>query len=1296
MNPHNCDTVSQECRNLNGSFECICKDGYREVEGRCDEIVLWPSYGNTSLFEKVPAGQSRKVDIPVSFPYFGKVFSSLMVYPNGFVSFGPYEFTDPTPGPASWPNSPPLFSVYWADIVFGTRNKDAGVWIEQASLYDDVTASPLLLTKVKERTVHSFNPVWATAVTWVHAQPNLFAQYPNDRASFQLILATDGEESYAVLNYDRVWPNTEYAGRPRVSYAYSGASGAYTNHDAPADKTKQVVNLFNGTASPSAATYQCLEKLQAADAALNRSLAGLPICPCLKLQAETDRTFKASTTPDSDPVCYNSRFWKNDAKQTCCYSRDYGLLISNGDGAGYPEIKVATGESSVLKTAFDQCCNLTCHLFYRRYPTSNCSLYEAPKIGAGFGDPHLETFDGNKFTFNGWGDFTVFTLEGANNVNIQLQGRTDKTNGQNSTFFTAYAFRMSPDSDTYYFKMLEGTGAKTIKGLWKNDTNLLSSDNYDIDNETEKIIFDTSAGVSVTITLQGDHLMHTVIVQSGLGYTTKGLMGTLNGNKADDFLYSSGTSKQGAVENLSGEDINSFAKSWRVKEADSLFNYSSPNLSYDDVNKHENFELPVLATSVAAVLGAFSEDSVKAVAQELCGNNLFCLQDYFLHQKNDSAEEVLAISNSVDQEKGKLEAAELVFKNPAQVSANAPGNMSLTVDSGVSGGITFSLQADSPFGSLDGSNFVWNITNNEEALRALKYPQMLQFFAKNTENVTGKYRPTIKVCLCDDQTQCSLNLISAVDEGQDPTGNVVNVVCDCGDRASGRYCTVPVDPCKNCFNESSCNNTLSEDYCQPCPSGYEGDGFVCRDINECLDNSTCEHHCNNTDGSYECSCNTGYTLQGSKCIDVNECLDNSCGADSYCVNTLGSSSCQCYPGLIQSGPDTCVKLKEIYNGSLVFTSINDQKWSDDLKDDKSEAFSKLATKVETAIKTSVNQSAFKELVPKVISFTQVPAAAQSNRTKRDADPVSPDSIRADFLVYSGEDPITTTNIDDALINGIPSTCTNNCGYNGLVGVTTVPSVDDSADVLCSIPAVNTCDPLSTDGCYEVNRNIFCNCSDGFTENFLDPSSCEDIDECATLSSADCNDCLNIAGSYSCSCPNGQAWDSLLSQCKDTPCRSKPCKNGGECHLADTASGFSCSCTSEYEGPTCEMEDDEFRRMKVAVICVSVILGVFCFILLIVLIVMCVRQRKSESDWTLESHSYTNSRYGDFGGLPRPKVRDVGSAEMAENGSSNVYDNPASVSDPDNRYTSFGKKETGPESKYVYKNNAYDETEGAKL
>ena len=53
--------------------------------------------------------------------------------------------------------------------------------------------------------------------------------------------------------------------------------------------------------------------------------------------------------------------------------------------------------------------------------------------------------------------------------------------------------------------------------------------------------------------------MQTVTVPQGLA--TKGLLGTSNGNKDDDFLFGNGETKSGRVEDLTGEDIRRYAES---------------------------------------------------------------------------------------------------------------------------------------------------------------------------------------------------------------------------------------------------------------------------------------------------------------------------------------------------------------------------------------------------------------------------------------------------------------------------------------------------------------------------------------------------------------------------------------------------------------------------------------------------------------------------------------------------------------------------------------------------------------
>ena len=59
--------------------------------------------------------------------------------------------------------------------------------------------------------------------------------------------------------------------------------------------------------------------------------------------------------------------------------------------------------------------------------------------------------------------------------------------------------------------------------------------------------------------------------------------------------------------------------------------------------------------------------------------------------------------------------------------------------------------------------------------------------------------------------------------------------------------------------------------------------------------------CTNTDSSYECACNFGYSGDGKVCEDVHECLDNPCDVNGACANSDGSYSCSCNDGYSGDG-----------------------------------------------------------------------------------------------------------------------------------------------------------------------------------------------------------------------------------------------------------------------------------------------------------------------------------------------------------------------------------------------------------
>ena len=56
----------------------------------------------------------------------------------------------------------------------------------------------------------------------------------------------------------------------------------------------------------------------------------------------------------------------------------------------------------------------------------------------GWGDPHLVTIDGRRFTFNGLGEYLLITT---NVSDFEFQGRTTLAANSNATMFSDFALR---------------------------------------------------------------------------------------------------------------------------------------------------------------------------------------------------------------------------------------------------------------------------------------------------------------------------------------------------------------------------------------------------------------------------------------------------------------------------------------------------------------------------------------------------------------------------------------------------------------------------------------------------------------------------------------------------------------------------------------------------------------------------------------------------------------------------------------------------------------------------------------
>jgi hypothetical protein len=177
---------------------------------------------------------------------------------------------------------------------------------------------------------------------------------------------------------------------------------------------------------------------------------------------------------------------------------------------------------------------------------------------------------------------------------------------------------------------------------------------------------------------------------------------------------------------------------------------------------------------------------------------------------------------------------------------------------------------------------------------------------------------------CENVNECQdVNLTHNCDQNADCTDTIGSFLCKCRNWAytgagtdetcqlTGK-CELNLD---NCANNATCTSTETGFNCT-CDAGFDGNGTVCNDIDECARNqSNCDSRlgrCTNTFGSFTCACDPSILGKdpiayidangdGTKCQDRNECNEgrnvtrggNNCDPNAVCTNTDGSFTCAC-------------------------------------------------------------------------------------------------------------------------------------------------------------------------------------------------------------------------------------------------------------------------------------------------------------------------------------------------------------------------------------------------------------------
>ncbi|EDV90809.1 protein mesh isoform X2 [Drosophila grimshawi] len=428
-----------------------------------------------------------------------------------------------------------------------------------------------------------------------------------------------------------------------------------------------------------------------ADRFLRNFAADLPLCPCTLEQAVLDLgRFRPDREcdKDSNPSCLRQRGAihcvvsgtpvAQGAEQQCCYDR-YGFLMLTYDqmwGSRPRRIhnlgKMPWNEASKVPSLsmwfhdmrpFYSCCfwqeeqAVGCETYrFERRPSQDCVAYQAPGIAGVFGDPHLITFDGSAYTFNGLGEF-VLARSTDQSERFEVQGRFQQLPPNYygevmATQLTAIAMRGNTTT-TIEVRL------RPLHARWRYRLDVLA-DGRKVYFDRESLKFQHFDGVTVyTPTYLLNQSQVVVQFDAGVGVEvvenegfmtgrvflpwkfinkTAGLFGNWSFNPMDDFTLPNG---QVASINLNDQRsiYNNFGLKWMLTDRDvpnvgaALFTREFGRMA--SYYSNATF-LPNFVMDPADFLPS-NRSFVLERAEELCGECLQCQYDYAMTLNRDLA-----------------------------------------------------------------------------------------------------------------------------------------------------------------------------------------------------------------------------------------------------------------------------------------------------------------------------------------------------------------------------------------------------------------------------------------------------------------------------------------------------------------------------------------------------------------------------------------------------------------------------------------------------------------------------------
>ncbi len=247
--------------------------------------------------------------------------------------------------------------------------------------------------------------------------------------------------------------------------------------------------------------------------------------------------------------------------------RDSGIYV-----AGYTEGEFAdtllAGDKDVLIVKYGEGCN------FLAQGTCGCAY--------GWGDPHNVTFDNTAYDFHAVGEFILAESTSGSPFTIQVR---QAHWGSHTAVFSAVAARVGTDRVGLY----RGQSNVFINGVETPVTGVtLLPGGGTVSLQPDGAYLVAWPGSErMKVYNRGDYLDIHVLLPTYQRGNVHGLFGNYNGNPADDFMRRDGTPLAAPLtfEQLY-RDTNSFAHSWRITQAESLFDYApgQTTATFTDLN----------------------------------------------------------------------------------------------------------------------------------------------------------------------------------------------------------------------------------------------------------------------------------------------------------------------------------------------------------------------------------------------------------------------------------------------------------------------------------------------------------------------------------------------------------------------------------------------------------------------------------------------------------------------------------------------------------------------------------------